>query len=221
MAEVSRMLDAIIRGDRPAVEALLAQDPALAGGRMASGESPVLIAAYRGAAEILELLLARKPALSPFEAAVVGDVGALKDALAADAGLVRARSHDGWTLLHLAAFFGKGDAVAAVLRAGGRPRDVSENREANTALHAALAGRGDPGIVASLIARGADVNQRDGGGHTALHIAAFRGDAGLLNVLLAHGADPEATNRDGKTAQRIAEERGHAAAARRLRGEAP
>src|SRR6476661_376478 len=51
-------------------------------------------------------------------------------------------------------------------------------------------------IVAELIARGADVNARFGGGahtETPLHRAASSDDVAVLDVLLDHGADLEAT----------------------------
>jgi ankyrin repeat protein len=76
-------------------------------------------------------------------------------------------------------------------------------------------------VVSALLARGADVNARAGGGYMPLHIAAFGGDVALINALLAHGATADARADDGRTALVIAEEQGHAPAARRLRGEMP
>lgn len=218
---VGDVIEAVKRRDRAAVQALLARDPALAGARTEAGDSPVLVATYRGARDILDLLLAHRPSLTPFEAAALGDVARLRDAIGADREVVRGRSHDGWTLLHLAAFFGRGDAVDALLRAGADPRAVSGNHEGNTPLHAALAGRGDLRIVTALLSRGADVDQRAAGGYTPVHIAAFRGDPALLEPLLARGADATARTDEGRTALQIAEQQGHAVVARRLRGEAP
>ena len=82
-----------------------------------------------------------------------------------------AYSYDGWTALHLAAFFGQLEAAARLLEAGGRLAAVSRNPLANTPLHAAVAG-GQPDVSVFLIARGADVNATDSGRHTPLHIAA-------------------------------------------------
>ena len=109
----------------------------------------------------------------------------------------------------------------ALLAVGADVRALSDNHEANTALHASLAGRKSVRVVTALLARGADVNARAAEGYTPLHIAAFEGDAALINTLLAHGAAADARADDGKTALAIAEERGHAQAARRLRGELP
>lgn len=183
--------------------------------------SPVLEAVYRGRDDELASLLAATPALTVCEAAAVGDPALVREALRRDRTGIATRSPDGWPALHLAAHFGRGDAVDTLLAAGADVRARSDNQLANTALHAALAGRGDLRIVTSLLARGPDVNARAGGGFTPLHIAAFNGDVALLDVLLAHGAAAEARADDGRTALAIAEEKGHAQAARRLRGELP
>jgi ankyrin repeat protein len=183
--------------------------------------SPILEAVYRGDEARLRELLAPGPPLDVCEAAAVGDALRLRELLRADRGAVSDFSVDGWTPLHLAAFFGRADAVDVLLAAGADLRAVSRNREGNMPLHAALAGKGVGRISTTLLAHGADVSAPDAGGHTALHHAAFRDDVGLVNTVLSHGADPTARNRDGKTALAIAEEHGHATVARRLRGELP
>jgi ankyrin repeat protein len=188
---------------------------------MTGAPSPILTAVYRGDDASLQALLADRPALDVFEAAAVGDAARLREILCADPAAVRGYAPDGWTPLHLAAFFGRADAVDVLLAAGGEVRAVSRNDEGNTPLHAALAGRGVGRISTTLLARGADVRAADAGGHTALHHAAFLDDIGLVNTILAHGADPTLRNRNGDTALAIAEQQGHASVARRLRGEQP
>jgi ankyrin repeat protein len=49
-----------------------------------------------------------------------------------------------------------------------------------------------------LLAHGADVNARQGGGFTALHAAAASSDAELARLLLAAGADATARADDGR-----------------------
>jgi ankyrin repeat protein len=183
--------------------------------------SPILGAVYRGDEAGLRELLSGAPGLDVFEAAAVGDAARLRSLLRADPSAARGFTADGWTPLHLAAFFGRDDAVDVLLAAGADLRAVSRNHDGNTPLHAALAGRGVGRISTSLLGRGADVRAADAGGHTALHHAAFRDDLALVNTLLSHGADPAARNRHGKTALAIAEERGQSEVARRLRGELP
>ena len=186
-----------------------------------TGPTPILDAVYRRDAATLERLLAGGPRLTLFEAAAIGDAAAVKRLAAERPASVEERSPDGWPPLHLAAHFGHGDAVDALLGAKADVNARSVNGEANTALHAALAGRGDARIVSRLLACGADVNARAAGGHRALHETAFRGNLALAELLLAHGADASAPSDDGQSALDLAEAQGHTALARRLRGELP
>lgn len=52
------------------------------------------------------------------------------------------------------------------------------------------AAKGDVSMCKTLLELGADVNQRSGGGFTALHTAAGAGNADLVQLLLDHGAMP-------------------------------
>lgn len=183
--------------------------------------TPILAAVYRGTSDELATLLAAQPTLTLFEAAALGDAARVREIARAEPASLAGRSPDGWPALHLAAHFAHGDAVDALLAVGADVRARSDNHEANTALHASLAGQKSLRVVSALLARGADVNARAGGGYTPLHIASFKGDVTLINTLLAHGAAAEAQADDGKTALAIAEDKGHAQAARRLRGEMP
>jgi len=54
--------------------------------------------------------------------------------------------------------------------------------------------------VERLLARGADVNQRDASGTTALMLAAPQGSLPLVRLLLAKGADPNLVNARGESA---------------------
>lgn len=53
--------------------------------------------------------------------------------------------------------------------------------------------RGDVGALEASLARGADIDERDHRGRTALMNAAARGDIATSRVLLARGADPNLT----------------------------
>lgn len=71
---------------------------------------------------------------------------------------------------------------------------------------------GDAGAVASLIARGADVNAAEGDGMTALHWAAERGEDAVVDMLVSAGAAVDAVTRiGGYTPLHMASRRGHAA----------
>lgn len=188
---------------------------------MSKAPTPLLMAIYRGRADEIAAALGGRPAPSVFEAAALGDTARVRELAAADRDAVGVCSPDGWPALHLAAHFGHGDAVDALLEARADVHARSTNSEKNQALHAAMAGRAGVRVVSRLLARGADVNARAAGGHTALHEAALRGNMELAQLLLAHGADAAIRNQDGHTPLDVAEAKGHAALARRLRGEFP
>jgi hypothetical protein len=60
------------------------------------------------------------------------------------------------------------------------------------------------GAVTTLLAAGAGVNERDGGGQTALHGAASRGWNELIKTLVASHADVMAKDARGRTAADVA-----------------
>src|SRR5262249_29506446 len=62
------------------------------------------------------------------------------------------------------------------------------------------AARGSVQGVRDLIAAGADLNQRDENGITALIISAYAGNVEIVRLLLAVKANPNVANNDGETA---------------------
>jgi peptidoglycan/LPS O-acetylase OafA/YrhL len=58
--------------------------------------------------------------------------------------------------------------------------------------------RGDPAIVAAVLDAGGDPHDRDGGGNTPLHHAAYFGRDAVARLLLERGADPIAVNVVGR-----------------------
>lgn len=201
------IFNAIMADDLEAVEEILSADPALAEYRH-DGQSMVLLAAYRHRTEILQALLARQPALDIFEAAAAGDVDTVRDRLQEDPALAQAYASDGFTPLHLAAFFGHEDVARLLLDAGARPDAITRNDMENMPLHAAAAG-GHYAISALLVERGAPVNAQQQGGFTALHAAAQHGDRPLAELLVEHGADAGTETEAGKTAADLAYEFDH------------
>ncbi len=79
--------------------------------------------------------------------------------------------------------------------------------QGETPLHHALQLRSTD-MVAFLIARGADVNQRDRDGWTPLMTAAYGDDAADVKVLIAHGGDPNAVSAQNFTPLGIATQYG-------------
>ncbi len=102
---VDELLAAVRGRDRAAAVAALDRDPSLVTARTASGETPVLLAIYHRAPDVLTLLRARGATLDVFEAAAAGDVDRVRALLDTDPTLVNAHAPDGWTPLHLAGHF--------------------------------------------------------------------------------------------------------------------
>ena len=215
-ASTVEILEAARIGKRTRVAELLEQDPALANARADAGESPLLLAIYGSAWDVVELLLSRGASYDVFTAAAMGNVVLLPAFLDQDPGCVGAFAPDGWTPLHLAAFYGHPDAARLLLERGADVHALSRNPTANQPLHAAAV-RGFRDVVELLLAHGADPNARAGGGWTPLHLAAAAGHPAVIEALLARGADRNATDAEGLTALARAEQRKQERAAGLLR----
>lgn len=148
-------------------------------------------------------LLAADPSLAIFAAAIQGDTAKLEELLTANRSLISAQSTDGWTALHLAAFFGKNDAARLLLNKGAPVNARSTNAMENMPLHAAAAGR-QAEMIRLLIERGATVNARQHGGWTPLHAAAQNGDLEIARALVDGGADVQARADNNQTALDLA-----------------
>ena len=104
--------------DREALADELERRPELAGERNREGLSPVRYALTSGRHELVDPILDANPPLDVFDAAAVGRTRGLAELLDAEPDLVRARSQDGSTALHLAARFDQRDAVELLLERG-------------------------------------------------------------------------------------------------------
>ncbi len=209
------VLDAVAAGDLPGLSELLAADPDQAAARDEQGVSVLLQARYRGRVDMVDALLAAGAPVGIFDAAALGEVGRVRELLAADPSAARAWSGDGFTPLHLAAFFGQPEAAAVLLRAGADPMAVARNPMLVQPLHSAAAGRSGP-VAAVLLAAGAAPDVKQHGGWTPLHAAAAHGDVALAELLLAFGADPSVGNDEGRLPRHLADEAGHHELAGRL-----
>ena len=185
------VFDAIAAGDLDAVRREL---PGAASAHNEQGVSALLFAIYHRNEAARDALLEAGAAVGPAEAAALGRLDGLDPA---------ARSGDGFTSLHLAAFFGGAEAVRALLAAGADADADDDNPFKVRPLHSAVSVR-DEEATRALLEAGANPNVRQQRGYTALHGAAHNDYVELVELLLAHGADASLTTDDGQTAADMA-----------------
>jgi uncharacterized protein len=209
------LMAAIRRGDRERVVALLDAHPELAEAVDDQGVSLLTTAMYHRRPDLAEIFAGRRAALTLHEAVVLGRSEAVRTALDDGEGHVEDRSPDGFTPLHLAAFFGREEVVAELLARGAVVGAVAANPMQVQPLHSAAAIQ-SVAICRRLLEAGADANARQQIGYTPLMSAALHGNAELAELLLAHGADPAARADDGRAARDLAMEGGFEELAARL-----
>ncbi len=195
---------------------MVSDDPTLIDARSRTGDSAILTAVYHRQKEIVNLLVARGVTMTAFEACAAGEIERVERLVAADPSIVNSFSADGWTPLHLAAFFGHAKIVEFLIAHSADVLARSRGANGNTPLHAALAGN-HKFVAGVLIGHGADVNAADAQGWRPLHLAAANNNMDAIKALLAQGADVQAPNGEAKTPLSLATEKHHREAAALLR----
>ena len=207
--ELGDLISAVKSGDLDRVNSALAAEPTMAKASDDSGVSLLMLAIYYDQPAVAEALVGhRKDDLDVFEASALGYADMVKRLVGADRSIVRSFSADGFTPLHLAAYFGKADTVWALLNLGADPNLFSRNPLMVAPLHSALSS-GNVEIARTLLDMGADPNAASQEGWVALHYAADIGDAELARLLITKGANPDMHNNMGTTPSDLAVEVGH------------
>jgi ankyrin repeat protein len=188
MSDLKSFHEDIKRGNLPAVRAALEADPALLDKQNEAGQTAFLLAKYYRQEEVANYLLSKNPTVDLFTGCAAGLVPYVLRQIDANPGLLEAHSSDGWTPLHLAAFFGQAELAKGLLNRGVNVDVRSSNAMRNTPLHAAVAGR-QIELMRLLLENGADAGAKQEGGWTALHAAAQNGDREMVELLIAYGAD--------------------------------
>lgn len=199
---LQKFFESIRVDDVSAVAEAIRQDPKIVGAVNPNGVSAILFSLYARREAVTNLLLSNGAEVDLYAAAALGDAVRLQSFISSGASLAK-YSMDGWTALHLAAFFGKKDAVALLLKSGASVGARSTNALNNHPLHAAAAG-GSRDVVALLLEHGADVNAPQSGGWTPLHAAAQSADVEMAKLLLAHGANADVRADNGQNALDLA-----------------
>ena len=200
--DIDSFLAAIDGADESAARDVLAREPALA--RLPTrGASPVRLAAYAGMRGLVADILDSGVALDAFDAAALGRTEELQALLDDDPSLLEAVSDDGFTPLHLAAFFGQVKAVELLLNRGAECDPVSANPMKVHPINSAAAGAHEV-VVHLLLDHGADADATMAGGYRPLHAVSHADRPAMVRLLLDRGADPNARTDDGQTPADVA-----------------
>ena len=151
--------------------------------------------------EIRDRLLARGARETLFTAVAEGSLDKVRTYLDRDTSWASVRDEVDMTPLFCAS--GRRDLpiMGILLEAGADPNAVAERSYGVSPIHEACRGseRDSGAAVSRLADSGANLDARDKGGITALHIAARDRSVEAVRVLLARGADPNAEDRGRKS----------------------
>ena len=199
------LIELIQQGQSEAAFALLEHNPEIADEVGEDGVSAAMLALYLGQRDLAEQIASHKFELTVHEAAAFGRIVHLEKLLTDDN--KESFSPDGFQPLHLAAFFGRQDAVKVLLGSRVDLDTLSNNALGVAPVHSALANAHET-VARELVYEGADVNLASSSGWTPLHYAAHLGNRPLALFLKEHGAEPKA-GPEGKFPKDLAEEKGH------------
>ncbi len=200
----SEIHDATAAGDMKRVRALLASDPSLMNARDTAQSLPIHLAAFRGHAAIVDLLLSKgadidagdRENTSPLVCAAMGNRMEVVRLLVEKGAGVNARDINGETAIISAARSRNLEMVRFLLEHSASLADT--NNRGSNCLIAAASVRADS-VVNFLLAKGMDINARNGRGFDALQYAILTRNTALALSLIEQGADVGYRNSQGET----------------------
>ena len=199
------LIELIKQGQPEAAFALLEHNPQIADEVGEDGVSAAMLALYFGQRDLAEQIISHKSELTVHEAAAFGRIVHLEKLLTDET--KESFSPDGFQPLHLAAFFGRQEALKVLLGSRVDLDTLSQNGLGVAPLHSALSNSHET-IARELVFEGADVNLANTAGWTPLHYAGFSGNRPLALFLKEHGAEPK-PGPEGKFPSDMAQESGH------------
>lgn len=183
------LIEAVQQGDLTALKLVIAENPTCVNDRDPSGIPALLLALYYRRADCVHRLLDAGADIDFHLACALNRPEDAAHFLDADPTLISSLTPDGWTGLHLAAFFGAEDATRLLLSHGADPSLRSANQMANLPIHSAAASR-QANIVELLLVAGSPADDKQHGGYTPMDAALQNNDQATIDVLLRHGAKP-------------------------------
>lgn len=183
------IIEAIRQGDVAALKLAIAENPAGVNDRDPSGIPALLLALYYRRTDCVHHLLDAGAEVDFLLACALNRPEDAARFLDADPTLVSQHTPDGWTGLHLAAFFGAAATARLLLSRGADPCLRSTNQMANLPIHSAATSR-QASIVEMLLAAGSPADDKQHGGYTPMDAALQNSDQPTIDVLLRHGAKP-------------------------------
>ena len=152
--------------------------------------------------EIRRLLLDKGAVETVFSVIAAGDNAKARTMLEQDATIVHVQDEAGQTPLFLATGRRDFESMTMVLDAGADPNVIATQSYGISPIHNACRS-GGPGdareAIALLVRHGADLDARDKGGVTALHMAVRDHDIDAVRALLEHGAAVDMEDRGRKS----------------------
>lgn len=198
------LVAAIEAGDEAAARALVDTDPSVVLTEFEGG-SIVRRAARAGFCALVAHIVDLDLGLTLGDAATAGDAVRVQHLVDERPDAVRDVADDGYTGLHLAAYYGHVKVAELLLNRGAEVDAVSANAFAMQPLHAA-ASQGHRVVVHLLLDHGADIDAPMAGGYRPLHSAADGGHPEVVQLLLDRGADPNGRTDTGQLAVDVVED---------------